>query len=44
MKEKFDKWVEGWSDGTLLLYFTFLAALQCAVIIVSLNQEKKDAT
>lgn len=37
MKEKFDKWVEGWSDGTLLLYFTFLAVAQSVVIIVSLS-------
>jgi hypothetical protein len=37
MKKKFDKWVESWSDGTLLIYFTLLAAIQCTVIIVSLD-------
>ena len=37
MKKKFDKWVESWTDGTLLVYFTLLAATQCIVIIVSLN-------
>tara|TARA_R100000406_G_scaffold23526_1_gene14964 strand:+ start:472 stop:588 length:117 start_codon:yes stop_codon:yes gene_type:complete len=37
MKEKFDKWVEGWSDGTLLIYFTALAALQTSVVIFVLG-------
>jgi len=37
MKKKFDNWVRSWSDGTLLIYFTLLAAVQCAVIIASLS-------
>jgi len=37
MKRKFDNWVASWSDGTLLIYFTLLAAIQCVVTIVSLS-------
>jgi hypothetical protein len=37
MKKKFDDWVSGWSDGTLLVYFTALAALQSLVIIAVLK-------
>jgi hypothetical protein len=37
MKEKFDKWVEGWSDGALLIYFTALAVLQTSVVIFVLG-------
>jgi hypothetical protein len=33
MKKKFDDWVSGWSDGTLLLYFTALSAIQMILII-----------
>jgi hypothetical protein len=37
MKKKFDKWIESLSDGTLLIYFTLLATIQCVVTIVSLS-------
>jgi len=37
MKKKFDDWVAGWSDGTLLIYFTTLAAIQTAVVIFVLG-------
>lgn len=37
MKKKFDEWVEGWGDGTLLIYFTALHVLSTLVILTSLR-------
>ena len=37
MKKKFDDWVGTWSDGTLLIYFTAMYALNTAVIIAVLK-------
>lgn len=37
MKDKFDKWVASWSDGTLLIYFTALAVAQSVTIIMILG-------
>tara|TARA_R100000406_G_scaffold39177_2_gene26114 strand:+ start:553 stop:666 length:114 start_codon:yes stop_codon:yes gene_type:complete len=37
MKKKFDDWVAGWSDGTLLIYFTTLAAIQVTAVVLILG-------
>ena len=37
MKKKFDKWVESWGDGTLLIYFTALHVLSTLIIITALR-------
>ncbi len=28
MKHKFDRWIPRWSDGSLLIYFTFVDVLR----------------
>lgn len=37
MKKKFDSWIQSWSDGSLLIYFTLVAVLQTAVTILVLG-------
>jgi len=37
MKKRFDDWVSSWSDGTLLIYFTALAAIQTVSVVLILD-------